>query len=74
MRRESEVGVGGVERGTIPDALDKILPFWLKKDFTLRGQQSHNQGQACSRAQEAEATRHGGGGRKWKTGPKGPSP
>ena len=76
MRRESEVGVGGVEGGTVPETLDKVhLTFYLVgRDVTLRAQQSRNQVQACSRAQEAEVTRRGGGGRRWKTGPEGPSP
>ena len=76
MGREGEVGVGGVEGGTVPETLDKVhLTFYLVgRDVTLRAQQSRNQVQACSRAQEAELTRRGGGGRRRKTGPEGPSP
>ena len=76
MRREGEVGVGGVEGGAVPETLDKI--HWafslVGRDVTWRAQQSRNQVQACSRAQEAEVTRHGGDGRTWKTGLEGPSP
>ena len=53
-----------------------MLPCLLLvgKDVTLRAQQSRNQVRACSRAQEAEVTRHGGGGRDWKMGLEDPSP
>ena len=76
MRREGEVGVGGVEGGAVPEIMDKIHRAFSRvgRDVTWRAQQSRNQVQVCSRGQEAEATRRGGGGRNWKMALEDPSP